>query len=116
MPQPHAQHHGARSHPIGIPTSNTEKPTSSSSSTSNDDKVELFDIFGARHQLERALSAQEATEPRGKVKSKEERGEGNEKMAKGKDATSAEHRRLAEDKSRAKNWKRWGPYLSERMV
>ena len=28
---------------------------------------------------------------------------------------SAEHQRLAEDASRAKNWKRWGPYLSERQ-
>src|ERR1700733_5320704 len=27
----------------------------------------------------------------------------------------AESRRLAEDASRAKNWKRWGPYLSERQ-
>ncbi len=26
-----------------------------------------------------------------------------------------EHERLAEDKERAKNWKRWGPYLSERQ-
>lgn len=26
-----------------------------------------------------------------------------------------EHRRLEEDESRAKNWKRWGPYLSERQ-
>jgi len=27
----------------------------------------------------------------------------------------AEHRRLDEDASRAKNWKRWGPYLAERQ-
>jgi hypothetical protein len=26
-----------------------------------------------------------------------------------------EHERLAEDKERTKNWKRWGPYLSERQ-
>lgn len=26
-----------------------------------------------------------------------------------------EHRRLKEDETRAKNWKRWGPYLSERQ-
>lgn len=28
---------------------------------------------------------------------------------------TAEHERLAEDKAREKNWKRWGPYLSERQ-
>src|SRR5690349_11933388 len=28
---------------------------------------------------------------------------------------SAEHQRLAEDAERTKNWKRWGPYLSERQ-
>src|SRR5450631_28503 len=28
---------------------------------------------------------------------------------------TAEQTRLAEDASRAKNWKRWGPYLSERQ-
>ncbi len=28
---------------------------------------------------------------------------------------SAEHRRLVEDSLREKNWKRWGPYLSERQ-
>ena len=27
----------------------------------------------------------------------------------------AEHQRLAEDARRDKNWKRWGPYLSERQ-
>jgi len=27
----------------------------------------------------------------------------------------AESQRLREDKSRSKNWKRWGPYLSERQ-
>ena len=26
-----------------------------------------------------------------------------------------EHERLAEDGTRAKNWKRWGPYLAERQ-
>src|SRR5256714_3139649 len=32
------------------------------------------------------------------------------------EATStAEHQRLKEDAARAKNWKRWGPYLSERQ-
>src|SRR5207248_5812268 len=30
-------------------------------------------------------------------------------------STTAEHRRLNEDASRTKNWKRWGPYLSERQ-
>src|SRR5437764_8104932 len=30
-------------------------------------------------------------------------------------STTAEHRRLNEDAARAKNWKRWGPYLSERQ-
>jgi len=30
-------------------------------------------------------------------------------------ALTAEQSRLAEDASRAKNWKRWGPYLSERQ-
>ncbi|MEE9403974.1 MAG: glucosidase [Algisphaera sp.] len=29
--------------------------------------------------------------------------------------TTAEHRRLAQDAAREKNWKRWGPYLSERQ-
>ena len=29
--------------------------------------------------------------------------------------TTAEGQRLAEDTERAKNWKRWGPYLSERQ-
>jgi hypothetical protein len=29
--------------------------------------------------------------------------------------TSPEHQRLAEDAARARNWKRWGPYLSERQ-
>src|SRR5512143_736173 len=28
---------------------------------------------------------------------------------------TAEHRRLAEDVSGVRNWKRWGPYLSERQ-
>src|SRR5947199_180481 len=28
---------------------------------------------------------------------------------------TAEHQRLAEDEARTKNWKRWGPYLSERQ-
>ena len=27
----------------------------------------------------------------------------------------AEHERLREDESRKNNWKRWGPYLSERQ-
>ena len=31
------------------------------------------------------------------------------------DNTTAEHRRLAEDAQRTHNWKRWGPYLSERQ-
>jgi hypothetical protein len=30
-------------------------------------------------------------------------------------AATEEHRRLAEDASRAANWKRWGPYLAERQ-
>ena len=30
-------------------------------------------------------------------------------------ATGAESRRLEEDTRREKNWKRWGPYLSERQ-
>src|SRR5437773_3689451 len=30
-------------------------------------------------------------------------------------STTAEHRRLKEDADRARNWKRWGPYLSERQ-
>jgi len=30
-------------------------------------------------------------------------------------ALTAEQRRLAEDSARAKNWKRWGPYLAERQ-
>src|SRR5262249_43207536 len=30
-------------------------------------------------------------------------------------AASAEHLRLAEDTQRVSNWKRWGPYLSERQ-
>ncbi len=29
--------------------------------------------------------------------------------------TTAEHQRLAEDAARTRNWKRWGPYLSERQ-
>ncbi|MGE5142485.1 MAG: glucosidase, partial [Acidobacteriota bacterium] len=29
--------------------------------------------------------------------------------------TDAERRRLAEDAARTQNWKRWGPYLSERQ-
>jgi hypothetical protein len=29
--------------------------------------------------------------------------------------TTAEHQRLAEDDARQRNWKRWGPYLSERQ-
>ena len=29
--------------------------------------------------------------------------------------TSTEAKRLREDKLRARNWKRWGPYLSERQ-
>jgi hypothetical protein len=33
----------------------------------------------------------------------------------GRAAGTAEARRLAEDASRAKNWKRWGSYLSERQ-
>ncbi len=28
---------------------------------------------------------------------------------------SAEHQRLLEDKQRIRNWKRWGPYLSQRQ-
>ena len=28
---------------------------------------------------------------------------------------TAEHHRLAEDKARRQNWKRWGPYLAERQ-
>lgn len=28
---------------------------------------------------------------------------------------SQEHCRLTEDSSRIKNWKRWGPYISERQ-
>ena len=28
---------------------------------------------------------------------------------------TAEHQRLQEDAARTKNWKRWGPYLSERQ-
>ena len=31
------------------------------------------------------------------------------------DYATAEHRRLAEDARRTHNWKRWGPYLSERQ-
>src|SRR6266496_512126 len=30
-------------------------------------------------------------------------------------APTAEHQRLTEDADRTKNWKRWGPYLSERQ-
>ncbi len=30
-------------------------------------------------------------------------------------ATDPEAQRLAEDASRTRNWKRWGPYLSERQ-
>jgi hypothetical protein len=33
----------------------------------------------------------------------------------GRAATTAEDRRLAEDARREKNWKRWGPYLSQRQ-
>jgi len=33
----------------------------------------------------------------------------------GRDPRTAEARRLAEDARREKNWKRWGPYLSERQ-
>ena len=29
--------------------------------------------------------------------------------------STAEHRRLAEDLARQRNWKRWGPYLAERQ-
>ena len=36
-------------------------------------------------------------------------------MSSDRDATGAEDRRLQEDASRAENWKRWGPYLSERQ-
>jgi hypothetical protein len=32
------------------------------------------------------------------------------------DQVTAEERRLAEDTQREKNWKRWGPYLSERQM
>src|SRR5690348_13468865 len=32
-----------------------------------------------------------------------------------KRAMTAEEKRLAEDRKRAANWKRWGPYLSERQ-
>ena len=32
-----------------------------------------------------------------------------------RDHPTVEHHRLAEDKARIKNWKRWGPYLSERQ-
>jgi hypothetical protein len=35
--------------------------------------------------------------------------------ATGGPALTAEGRRLAEDRSRERNWKRWGPYLSERQ-
>jgi hypothetical protein len=31
------------------------------------------------------------------------------------DRLDAEERRIAEDARREKNWKRWGPYLSERQ-
>lgn len=31
------------------------------------------------------------------------------------DPSTAEHKRLAEDARREKNWKRWGPYLAERQ-
>jgi Glycosyl hydrolase family 63 C-terminal domain len=31
------------------------------------------------------------------------------------DATTAEHKRLNDDADRSRNWKRWGPYLSERQ-
>ena len=31
------------------------------------------------------------------------------------DSDTAESDRLKEDSTRAKNWKRWGPYLSERQ-
>src|SRR5689334_24927855 len=30
-------------------------------------------------------------------------------------ATTTEHRRLEEDAKRTQNWKRWGPYVSERQ-
>lgn len=33
----------------------------------------------------------------------------------GIDVESAEAKRLSEDKRRDANWKRWGPYLSERQ-
>ena len=36
-------------------------------------------------------------------------------MSSDRDATVAEERRLQEDASRTENWKRWGPYLSERQ-
>ncbi|HWE94763.1 MAG TPA: hypothetical protein VG269_12430 [Tepidisphaeraceae bacterium] len=45
-----------------------------------------------------------------------ESADGNGKpSAEGKTPLDAESRRLDEDASRAKNWKRWGPYLSERQ-
>ena len=31
------------------------------------------------------------------------------------ETTSAESRRLEQDKDKLANWKRWGPYLSERQ-
>ena len=33
----------------------------------------------------------------------------------GSESDTAEHRRLREERSRQKNWKRWGPYLAERQ-
>jgi hypothetical protein len=37
------------------------------------------------------------------------------KLAKSNADTEAEARRLEEDTRRERNWKRWGPYLSERQ-
>ncbi|MCA1850591.1 MAG: glucosidase, partial [Acidobacteria bacterium] len=39
----------------------------------------------------------------------------SKKAEKAGKAEGAERRRLAEDARREKNWKRWGPYLSERQ-
>jgi hypothetical protein len=36
-------------------------------------------------------------------------------IADGKDVTSAEERRLREDRDRVKYWKRWGCYTAERQ-
>ncbi|MDB5305493.1 MAG: uncharacterized protein JWM97_3042, partial [Phycisphaerales bacterium] len=47
-----------------------------------------------------------------------ESGQGNGKpqpMAEARASLDAESRRLAEDAARERNWKRWGPYLSERQ-